>query len=196
MPDGVLLAKQVHGTHVLWAAGVGASVEGRCDIEADAVLCDAGRGAGVLTADCVPLLLADPLSGFGAAVHAGWRGTLANVVEAALGALTDAGANPSRMVAAIGPCIRACCYEVSEALILDFEHVFGPRVARPGRHLDLVYANLQRLAACGISEARIEDLCECTRCAIDGGTPRYFSHRRDVSPSRQLSWLRFPARGS
>ena len=185
LPSGVATAKQVHGTHAIWAVAPGRHPE-----EADAVLTAKGGGAGVLTADCVPILLVDPVAGLAAAVHAGWRGTLANVIQSSVSALVAKGADPGRMSAAIGPCIRACCYQVSEEMISDFSHAFGPAVARPGRLLDLAHANRQRLAAAGISEKKISDLGECTRCTRDGDVPRYFSHRRDATPARLLSWIR------
>ena len=192
LPERVSVARQIHGTHSIWAAVPG-RLPGRLEEEADAVLCRTGSGAGILTADCVPILIVDPLVSLGAAVHAGWRGTLAGVAEAAVKALAEAGAQPGRMSAAIGPCIRACCYEVSDDLLSGFTHRFGPQVARPVRRLDLALANRQQLAACGISDNKIEDLEECTHCALEGAKPRYFSHRREGSGGRQLSWLRFGA---
>jgi YfiH family protein len=185
-PKTIVLARQVHGARAIWGGTLG----GAQPEEADAVLCRTGGGAGVLTADCVPVLLFDPIAGFAAAVHAGWRGTLANTVESAVRSLTAAGAEAGRLVAAIGPCIRVCCYQVNDELIQEFGQVFGSRVSRPGRLLDLAFANRQRLTGCGISDDKIEDLGECTHCAIAAGKPRYFSHRRDATQARQLSWIR------
>ncbi|TVR98972.1 MAG: peptidoglycan editing factor PgeF [Rhodospirillales bacterium] len=71
-----------------------------------------GIALGILTADCAPVLLADPESGVVGAAHAGWRGALAGVVEATVGAMMALGAKPARMAAAVGPCIRQRSYEV------------------------------------------------------------------------------------
>ena len=185
LPEAVSTARQVHGTRVIEARAAG-----RLSDEADALLARAGQGAGVLTADCVPILLCDPQAGLAAAIHAGWRGTLAGVASAAGEALVRAGADPRRVLAAIGPCIRSCCYEVSEELSVELAHALGPEVVPSRRHVDLALANQKRLVALGIPEGNVEDLGECTCCTRDGEAFRYFSHRRDGSPGRQLSWIR------
>lgn len=81
-----------------------------------------GLAVGVLTADCAPILLADPSAGVVAAIHAGWKGMLAGIVETSVQALIDEGAEPTRTVAAIGPCIAQSSYEVGpefHSLFLD-----------------------------------------------------------------------------
>ncbi len=191
LPPGVALARQVHGTHLIWP-----DAPGRGEREADAVAGRAGEGAGVLTADCVPILLVDPEADLIAAVHAGWRGTQADIVGSAVAALIAAGAEPARIHAALGPCIRACCYEVGTELASDFIRLFGEHIVTSERHLDLAAANVQRLGARGISRSQIEELQECTACARDADGPRFFSHRRDQTPRRQLSWIVAPTRAS
>src|SRR5690606_23695454 len=129
-------ARQVHGDRVLWVKdGVRPGAE-----EADALATDEARLVAVRTADCVPVLLADPRTGRVAAVHAGWRGTVARVVERAVESLVRAGSRQEDLLAAIGPAIRACCYEVSPKLAARFEAAFGPGV-RQGQNLDLAIAN-------------------------------------------------------
>jgi len=77
-------------------------------------------------ADCLPLLLVDPSRRIVAAVHAGWRGALARIVEKAIGDLRrDFGSDPRRLVAAIGPCIHACCYEVGQEVVEAFHGSFA-----------------------------------------------------------------------
>jgi YfiH family protein len=167
---------QVHGVRVVLAAEVVAGEEG------DAVLAvDGDHVAGVKTADCVPVLLLQRRTGAVAAVHAGWRGTRAGIVARAVERLGD----PSSVVAAIGPCIRRCCYQVSPDLAADFAAAFGPGVAE-GRFLDLVEANRVQLAAAGVSPASVEVVEGCTSCHPE----LFFSHRRDAGRSgRHLSFI-------
>ena len=126
----------------------------------------------IKAADCVPVLLADPVSGAVAGAHAGWRGTLVRVVEAAARALAaEAGAPPPRLKAVIGPAIRACCYEVGPEVVSRFTEAghdvdrFALRPRAAGRpHLDLVLANRLQLLAAGLPKDAVEDTGLCTRC--------------------------------
>src|SRR5262249_13110651 len=89
--------------------------------EADAIITDCpGLAFGVLTADCVPILLAGPEAGVIAAVHAGWKGAKAGIIESTIEAMQSLGAQPAQMVAAIGPAISQAAYEVSP----EFEAAF------------------------------------------------------------------------
>lgn len=102
--------RQVHGNFVITAR---TSWPGPPTVEADAVVTDQpGLAVAVLTADCAPVLLADPEAGVVGAVHAGWRGALAGIIEAAIEAMVAIGAHPLRTGAAIGPCIGQASYEV------------------------------------------------------------------------------------
>jgi hypothetical protein len=126
----------------------------------------------ITAADCVPVVLtAGERVG---AAHAGWRGLEAGILSATVGALTDAASLPARAHAWIGPCIRACCYEVGAEVAERFS--VSVRTIRQGStYLDLPAATRQQLIAAGIPEDHIADVGECTRC-----TPgRYFSHRGD-----------------
>jgi YfiH family protein len=178
--------RQVHGARVLAVSAPCAPAE-----EADAVLCEVpGVAACVSIADCVPVLLADPRSGAVAAVHAGWRGTEARIVAAAVQALADrTGAPPARLVAAIGPSIGPCCYEVSAEIAGRFEALFGDRVVdrrRAGPRIDLWEANARTLRSAGLAGDRIDRLDRCTSCERD----RFFSHRRDAGATgRQVAWI-------
>jgi YfiH family protein len=186
LPPGVAIARQVHGSEVAKPI-----TEGRLSLEADGLLAGPLLGVGVLTADCIPILLADPAARLFAAVHAGWRGTLKNVVKHAVQALLLEGADLQRLRVAIGPCIRPCCYEVSEDLLSGFVKAFGSGVGRPGCRLDLAFANRQHLTSLGIPQANVDDLNECTRCAKNSDMYVYFSHRRSGDAAgRQLSWVR------
>ena len=144
----------------------------------------------IKAADCVPVLLADPVSGAVAGAHAGWRGTLVRVVEAAARALApEAGAPPSRLRAVIGPAIRACCFEVGPEVVSAFRESghdvdrFALRPRAAGRpHLDLVLANRLQLLAAGLPEDAIEDTGLCTRCQ-----PVFHSYRRE-GPGVGRNW--------
>ena len=144
----------------------------------------------IKAADCVPVLLADPVSGAVAGAHAGWRGTLVRVVEAAVRTLAaEAGTPPSRLRAVIGPAIRACCFEVGPEVVSAFREKghdvdrFALRPRAAGRpHLDLVLANRLQLVAAGLPEDAIEDTGLCTRCQ-----PSFHSYRRE-GPGVGRNW--------
>ena len=171
---GFARVRQVHGARVVHLAEPSSPTE-----EADAVLSTRpGLAACVSVADCVPVLLADPVTGSVAAVHAGWRGTIARAVEAAVRALAGlAGSPPGRLAAAIGPSIGPCCYEVSTDLANRFAREIGPvvRTGAGGPHLDLWEANRALLLEAGLAKERVDVLRRCTSC----DKVSFFSHRRD-----------------
>jgi purine-nucleoside/S-methyl-5'-thioadenosine phosphorylase / adenosine deaminase len=183
---GLVLAEQVHGTHV---------VRGRPGElpEADGLWTDAtDTWIGIRTADCVPLLLSSDDGSRVAAVHSGWRGTLGRIAEVAVTTLGQAaGAGPATLRAAIGPCIGVCCYEVSEDLADRFAHAFGETVVvrregLPRPHLDLRLAVRQTLLQAGLAETHIEDVSGCNAC----DPARFFSHRRDQGGTgRHLAFI-------
>ena len=169
--DRLFGVTQVHGERVV-EAPIGAQTE------ADAIWTGrAGDAVGVRTADCVPLLLVDPVGQRVAAVHAGWKGTLAQIAARTVEALARAGSRPADLRAAIGPSIGPCCYAVGEDLIARFAERFpsGICVRRPaGPFLDLPLAVQTTLMRAGVPAAQIDPLGLCTAC-----DPRFFSHRRD-----------------
>jgi YfiH family protein len=158
--------KQVHGTRIAEAREAREEL-GLCD----GILCfAAGLPIAVTSADCVPVLAARADGRAVAALHAGWRGTLAGAASELVRALVARGEDPARWQAAVGPAIGPCCYEVSEELARQF--------GSPTRMLDLPALNAVQLRAAGIGE--VELLRACTRCARDEhGTPLYASYRRD-----------------
>lgn len=161
--------------------------------EVDAVLTFArGLPIAATHADCVPILLARRDGGAVAAVHAGWRGTRARILRALFAGLASRGEAPSDWVAAIGPAIGPCCYEVSEDLADDFAREFashGPGLAVPRRRiLDLPAINAAELRAIGLLPGSVELWRACTRCATDArGEPLFHSYRREGKSSRQYS---------
>jgi purine-nucleoside/S-methyl-5'-thioadenosine phosphorylase / adenosine deaminase len=131
----------------------------------------------VLSADCIPVVVG--AEGAVAALHAGWRGLAAGVLEEGVRALREVG-GAGEAVAVVGPCAGACCYEVGEEVHAAFG---GAR--RAGRRIDLRAIAHERLVAAGV--ARVDHLEACTIC-----DERYFSHRREgLRAGRQagLAWL-------
>jgi YfiH family protein len=176
-PDALALNRQVHSTRVIALTDPAAIAERS---EADAIVTNLrGVALGILTADCAPILLADPEAGIVGAAHAGWRGALAGVLEATLAAMLRLGAEPARIAAAVGPCIAQPSYEVSADLrdpVLARDAAdarFFAEGARPGHwQFDLAGYCAARLRAAGIG-----------RVAVTGDDTladeaRFFSHRR------------------
>ena len=178
--------RQVHGCRVVEADAGAEPGE-----EADAVISAfPGVAASVSVADCAPVLIADPRSGSAAAVHAGWRGTLARAAAEGVRALVERhGARPSDLLAAIGPSIGPCCFEVSRELAVRFRDELGAATGNPrnlGSRADLWLANEQILRAAGLARRRIEVLGRCTSCEDDV----FFSHRRDQGRTgRHLAFI-------
>lgn len=187
-PGQLALVRQVHGDRVVEAAAPQAAFSAP-SVDADAVWTSApGQAVGVTVADCVPLLLLDVRTRRVAAVHAGWKGAWARIAQRAVEALAAAGTRPRDLRAAIGPCIRPCCYEVSDELAERFAAGFGAGAAvQQGarRHLDLPFAVRASLLAAGVPAAQIDADFPCTACS-----PGLFSHRRDQGlTGRQLGFI-------
>jgi len=162
----VAWARQVHGARVLTGASGGCG-------EGDALVAHDGAVAlAIVTADCVPVLLAGP-RGI-AAAHAGWRGIVAGVVPAAVAAL---GGAPAECHAWIGPAIGRCCYETGPEVAERLAAASHAAVVTPGPagrpHVDLRRAVRHQLEAAGVRRIAVVNLC--TRCAAD----RLHSYRRD-----------------
>jgi len=176
------LPRQVHGAAVVTVHG-----PREADCPADAVATtERLLSLGVVTADCVPILLADAEAPAIAAVHAGWRGTVARVVLRAVEALVALGARPERLRAAIGPHIGPECYEVGGEVLAAFRAVWpeaGLWFGADGRHLDLAAVNRDELLAAGLAPAHIELVGPCSRCDA-----RMASYRREgTSRARNLA---------
>lgn len=167
--------RQVHGAavHVVRPDTLDAPIP---DADA-AITATPGLAVTVVAADCVPILLADPSSGAVAAIHAGWRGTCARVAGATVAALTrEFGVDPARLVAAIGPSIGACCYEVGEELLRAFDEAGHSSIDRAewfsrdaaGRlRLDLWRANADQLVHAGLAPDAVHVAALCTRTHVD-----------------------------
>ncbi len=172
------MARQVHGATVLRARDL------ETDSEADALWVhrdDAPLVVGVLTADCVPLLLVDAAGTVAAAVHSGWKGTVANIAGAAVRALEEQ-VPAHTLVAAIGPCIEVAAFEVGEEVATQFAPEFVRRAGFVRPHVDLVATVTAQLVAAGVSLGAISRVGGCT-CSEPG---RYFSYRRDGAGIGQM----------
>ena len=180
----VVTARQVHGVRV--ADGVPGGAPG----EADALVAQPGAVVGIVTADCAPILLVDRERRAAAAVHAGWRGAAAGVLEAAVARLGDDRAGA--LEAAIGPAVGPCCYVVGDDVRAAFAARTGDTTAaawapRGDRWaLDLRAAVRLLLEAAGVRV--VAALGPCTAC-----DPGYYSYRRDgAGTGRQLSFVGWP----
>jgi YfiH family protein len=178
--------RQVHSSSVVNAHGLRDRA-----VEGDALIGDdIGLAIGIRTADCVPILLLDTKSRAIAAVHAGWRGTAAEIAQRALEKMRETfRTDASDVFAALGPCIRECCYEVGEEVAHHFAALF-PEWGKGGggkRRLDLVEANRRHLKAIGVPAGQIFDSGLCTVC----NSAQFFSYRREPeNPGRQVSAIR------
>lgn len=187
-------ASQVHGREV---AVVTAAQRGRKIQGADGLTsCDPAAVLAMHSADCVPVLVADPVKRAVAAVHTGWRGTAAGATAAAIREMGEAfGSRPADLLAAIGPAIGPCCYEVGgevvEALAPWPWHGAVLRPASKGRwFLDLWEANRRQIEAAGVPPGAIAAAGLCTSCH----PALFFSHRRFGRTGRMAAFIAAPDR--
>jgi len=187
----VAFARQVHGARAARATGGGSAGE------ADVILTTtAGLPVAIVTADCLPVVLYDPQVRALAVAHVGWRGTVEGTARAAVEALTALGAAPARMLAAIGPSIGPCCYEVDRAVVDPLRAARGPvepwiTPRGDGRWLlDLWAVNEAELARAGVDPGRIANARLCTACRPD----LFHSHRKGSS-GRLVTLAMLPAGG-
>ena len=178
---------QVHGVDVR-AVHSAAAAEAKPGVLGDDVYCDAlvSNTPNVLlavkTADCVPILIGDPVSRAFAAVHAGWRGTSSSIVKQAINKLeSEFGARAETMRAAVGPAARACCYEVGAEVISVFKERFSQsdKLFTPTKEdharINLHLANRDQLIEAGISPERVHVAPFCTMDRND----LFFSYRQE-----------------
>lgn len=182
-PARVVWMHQVHGAD---AVVVSAPWGERPVPQVDAIVtAERGLALAVLTADCTPVLLADPVAGIAAAAHAGRPGMVAGVVPAALRAMTELGADPARIVARTGPAVCGKCYEVPAEMRADVAAV------EPAAHAETswgtpsvdvtagVHAQLDRLG--------VRDRQQSPVCTLESGD--HFSYRRDRTTGRLAGYV-------
>jgi YfiH family protein len=179
-------ATQVHAAQCVRIDSRETDSETIARIHADALYSrTADVALGVYTADCLPILLADPRSGALAAVHAGWRGTLVGVVLATVRSLMEAfRCRPGDLSVALGPSIGPCCFEVGPEVAARFDPRFVHAGAGPNGKttVDLRAANRDQLIRVGVHPAQIDAAVPCTMCDPD----RFFSFRRDGRETGQM----------
>jgi purine-nucleoside/S-methyl-5'-thioadenosine phosphorylase / adenosine deaminase len=168
--------RQVHGNHV---RTIDLTYDGTREPGDGMVTATPGIALCIFTADCVPILLVDPENRVVGALHAGWRGTLADIASEGVRAMVALGARPDSIHAALGPAVGPCCFEVDEELAERFARAIpdAPRHTRSGSrgkaYLDLRGIVAGQLTEAGVDPARIQLAGPCTKCASD----RYFSCR-------------------
>ncbi len=162
--------KQVHGDNIVHVD----SPDPNGEPEADAAIVTVEDVAvGVRTADCLPVLLADPVRMAAAAVHAGRRSTQLRITEKTVSAMVEKlGSNPADIRACLGPCIRSCCYLVDTATAARFHECCGGSV---DTRIDIVQANIDQLEQAGVLPNHVFDCGICTVCGGD----EFYSYRKD-----------------
>ncbi|WP_407698831.1 peptidoglycan editing factor PgeF [Streptomyces acidicola] len=182
-PAEVVWMNQVHGADVAVVDGPWGSSEVP---SVDAVVTTRrGLALAVLTADCTPVLLADPVAGVAAAAHAGRPGMIAGVVPAAVRAMMGLGAEPSRIVARTGPAVCGRCYEVPEAMRAEVSAVEPAAYAEtswgtPAVDVSAgVHAQLERLGVRYREQSPV--------CTLESGD--HFSYRRDRTTGRLAGYV-------
>jgi len=187
--DRVVTTDQVHGENIVKVDDL--NFRDIQTMHADALITDVpGIAIGVETADCVPVLLFDPVKPAVAAVHAGWKSTVKKIVQKAVHRMHEEfGSEPARLIAAIGPAIGPECYEVDERVMGRVREAFSfwheVSTPRGDDHwaLDLVKANKLELLQIGLAEQNVHALGLCTSCRRD----LFYSFRAEGRTGRMLS---------
>ena len=182
--EQVARLNQTHSDHIAWVSRE--SFPGREIADTDAVITqDRGVVLTIRTADCAPVFIFDPDAPVIALIHAGWRGARLGIVRKTVQALCErTGTAPGRLQAAIGPAIRACCYEFDTEEIPEFK----PHMTRVrGKfHFDLAGYLRDELAGCGVGQESLFDSGLCTYCNPDD----FFSYRREKAGcGRMVSYM-------
>lgn len=192
--EAVVLLNQAHGSAV-----VEANQENRSRLrttDADAIVCETdGIPLGILAADCLPVLLYDPVKRVIGAAHAGWKGTAAGISVRTVEAMRSMyGSDPKDIIAAFGPAIGQCCYTVGHTVIAAFKFAYSESAWGDGcfnndagkMTLDLAVANAGQLIEAGLIPDNIDAASPCTAC----NSHQFFSYRQDRGATgRQLSFI-------
>ncbi len=192
-PKLIFTVKQVHGNKVLiidntlaaeWAGGRAENT-----FSADAIITkETGIAIAIRTADCLPIIMAEPQHRVIAVAHAGWRGTYKQIAARTIDNLVDKFAlQPENILAALGPCIGACCYEVGSEVVEKFKADFSgwrdyfvPKEKK--WHLDLIGANKAQLIELGVRKENIDCINLCTAC----NQKLFFSYRKDPKTNMRM----------
>lgn len=177
-PEPLIVSKQVHGTEICVAQGDEKDLDGF-----DILMTDRPSvSVAVRTADCLPLLLVEPERRIVAAVHAGWKGTLARASEKAVKKIVAMGGRAARILAVMGPSMGKDCYEVEADVAMPFRQRFPDwwteiltPVSGAKWLLDVPLTNSLQLKAAGVLPENIDHIALCTHCRKD----LFWSYRRD-----------------
>ena len=192
--EKLVMVSQCHGTDILLIDEPNPDFAHFQKLECDGIITNQpGVMLAVAVADCLPLLLLDPVKRVVAALHAGWRGTAGNIAAKGVESLVSMfDSRKSDILAAIGPCIKPCCYEVDEPVMrgfaasgLEWSECSTP--SGDGRwRLDLAAANNIQLLGAGLLPDNIELTGGCVACENDW----FFSYRRDGGETgRQVGFI-------
>ena len=184
----VVTAHQVHGNRVVQ---VGERDGGRVIPAADGLISQrSGLTLMMRFADCMPVLLYDRRTGAVGLAHAGWRGTMADVAGETVRAMErDLGSDPADLIAALGPAIGICCYQVGQEVIQRTHETFPTSLVLLQKqgdgsyHFDLTEANTWQLRRAGVS--RIEAAASCTACRVT----EFYSHRAEAGQTGRFAVL-------
>jgi YfiH family protein len=187
-PSSAIRTLQVHGTHV---EAVDARDVQRIQRNTDGLVTRTPGLALVMAfADCVPIMLYDPVEAVIGLAHAGWRGLVGGVCQAAVRRMEDAhSCQASNIRAGIGPAIGACCYEVGPEVVGAFEAAFGDisglirRAPDGSQRLDLWAASTLALQEVGVAQIELSRIC--TACCVD----QFYSHRREAGQTGRFGTL-------
>lgn len=178
--NSIALAKQLHGRRVEVVSEPG--IYEKCD---GLVTSSKGLVLGIRVADCAAILLADHNSGVIAAIHAGWRGAVADILLEGLKKMRNLGAKPVNISAYISPCISKARFEVGEEVAQQFPDRFADRKSYNKPHIDLKGYLLSQLEEFGVKRSRIEWSSKCTM-----EDSSFFSYRRErESAGRMLALI-------
>lgn len=185
-PEGTLTTlKQIHSSRVVDAS----SLTGHQMTEGDALITNrTGIAIAVKTADCFPILLADPDANVVAAIHAGWRGTVAGIVKTTIekmGELYEC--DPRALLAAIGPGIQQCCFEVGPEVAREFAPWDRKLYCTSRKEMvDLAAANMHQLVDLGVLQ---NNIAHAGLCTVDR-TDLFYSFRKEHDRAgRMVSWI-------
>lgn len=196
-PERLVTVSQVHGTDLLVIDQPNDDFSHFARLECDALVTNQpGVMIGVCVADCVPVLLYDPVKGVIAALHAGWKGTAGAIALKGVEAMTSCfGSRLLDIHAAIGPAIGDCCYEVDQPVRDGFKEqdaVWGLYSRETGKgkwQLDLAAVNRHHLMSAGLSEKKIDLSGQCVCCNAE----TFFSYRREKGETgRQMGFIMLP----
>lgn len=188
----LVLCRQIHSADIR-------TVQDETDALSDPQPCDALTARmpktllGILTADCLPVIIVDERTCAVANVHAGWRGTLAGIVAQTVERMQrEYDSRPADLSAALGPAICAKCFEVGPEVLRDFREkydyaddlIFAEQKTGKG-HININQANIRQLLSCGLTPERIYDSALCTVCQNN----LFFSHRAERGHERHVGRL-------